>query len=88
MKLRDDRQKEIIGDDSPNSRSKIQEKHILLPLTPQELPVIQNTSCIATTSQTIPPDPPVKQETSPMLNKRPAANHPWRRPLLRQRPAS
>jgi hypothetical protein len=77
-----------MSDDSPDRRSKIQEKHIPLPVTPQELPVIQNTSCVATTSQRIPPDPPVKQETPPMLNKRPAANHPWRRPLLRQRPAS
>ncbi|MFI5334978.1 MAG: hypothetical protein ACHQT8_07475 [Chlamydiales bacterium] len=77
-----------MSDAEPNRRSEIQEKHVPLPVTPQELPDRENTSCVAITSQRIPPDPPIKQETPPMLNKCPAANHPWRRPLLRQRPAS
>lgn len=88
LKIRSDRQKEIIGSDLPNSRSETQEKYNPLPVTHQEIPVMQNTSCVATTSQIIPPDPLAKQEMHPMINKRPAANHPWRRPLLQQRPAS
>ena len=91
LKLRADRQKEIIGDNLSDSINKIQEEQMPLAVAPQEMPVVpvtQNILHIVNQGQTIPPDLLVKQEESPTCNTRPAPNHPWRRPLIRQRPAS
>lgn len=88
LKLRSDRHNEPIGDPSPHNTSHIPEQHIPLPGVPQEAPLRQKTSCVANINQRLPSDASLKQDMSPLCNKRPAANHPWRRPLLRQHPAS
>ena len=91
LTLRAYQQKEILSDNLSDNPNKTQEEQLLLSGASQETPITPATQDITHTikqCQILPSNLPIKQDTSSMPNTRPAANHPWRRPLLRQRPAS
>jgi hypothetical protein len=91
LKLLSGRQNAIKDGGADNSINETLKNHMPLPLTlpePPVGPIVQPSSRVANHHEIISPPPLEKQELNSARNTCPAPTHPWRRPFLRQRPAS